>query len=96
MKKTLVVDVGLIRELVVILCCVLSTMALLACLALTGARAVASEVETAQAASTGMRQFYLTKDGYFGSTCLASSGCGLRRPQRWRISSSTLQFDQEI
>jgi hypothetical protein len=71
--KTVVVDVSLIRELVVMICCLLSTAALLAYLAPTGVRAVASEIETAQAQSTGMRQFYLTKDGYLGSA--AQTAC---------------------
>lgn len=100
-KKTVVVDVSLIRELVVILCCILSTVALLAYLALTGARAVAAEVETtgetSLAASTGMRQFYLTEDGYHGGIAKTACAEGYHMASLWEIADpSNLEYNTTL
>jgi hypothetical protein len=64
-EKIVVIDIKLTRGLVVALSCILVVAALLAYLTLTGGSAVASEAETAQAASTGMRQFYLTTNTHY-------------------------------
>jgi len=66
-EKIIVIDIKLTRGLIVAHSCVLVVVALLAYLTLTGESAVASEAETAQAASTGMCQFCLTKDGCLGN-----------------------------
>jgi hypothetical protein len=96
-KRTIVVDVSLIRELVVILCCVLSTVALLAYLALTGVRTVAAEAETAQAASDGMRQFYLTKDGYQGDAAKTACAAGYHMASFWEIADpSNLKYSTTL
>jgi hypothetical protein len=96
-KKTVVVDISLIRELVVMVCCVLSTVALLAYLAPTGARAVASEIETTQAQSTGMRQFYLTKNGYFGNATKTACAAGYHFASLWEITDpSNLKYNTTL
>ena len=92
-KKTRVVDVTLIRELVVIVCCILST-ALLAYLALTGERAVAAEEETAPAQSTGMRQFYLTQSTFQGDEVLVACASGYHTASIWEIADpSNLKYN---
>jgi hypothetical protein len=96
-QKVVVIDVSLIRELVVILCCILSTVGLLAYLVPTGARAVASEVDAAQAASTGMRQFYLTKNGYLGDATKTACAEGYHFASLWEIADpSNLKYNTTL
>jgi hypothetical protein len=96
-----VVDVSVIRELVVILCCILSTVALLAYLALTGVRAVAAETEAAGeaslAATIGMRQFYLTKDSCPPSAAKTACAGGYHMASMWEIADpSNLKYNTSL
>lgn len=75
-EKLLVIDIKLTRGLVVALSCVLMLLVLLTCLTLAGDNASASGTEAAQAASTSMRHFYLTKDTYEGNEPTGSDGNG--------------------
>lgn len=100
-KKAVVVDVSLIRELVVIVCCILSTVALLAYLALTGVRAVAAETEAAGeaslAATIGMRQYYVTKDHYPANQALTACAPGYHMASMWEIvDPSNLKYNTSL
>ena len=93
-EKTIVIDIKLTRGLVVALSCVLVAVALLTCLTLTGESAAASEVETAEAASTGMRQFYLTKNGYLGNATKTACAEGYHFASLWEIADpSNLKYN---
>jgi hypothetical protein len=94
-EKIIVIDIKLTRGLVVALSCVLVIVALLAYLTLTGESAVASETETAQAASTGMRQFYLTKISYTGDAAKTVCDEGYHMASLWEIADpSNLKYDK--
>ena len=96
-EKTIVIDIKLTRGLVVALSCVLVAVALLTCLTLTGESAAASEVETAEAASTGMRQFYLTKEGYQGNATETACAEGYHFASLWEIADpSNLKYNTTL
>jgi hypothetical protein len=75
-EKVIVIDIKLTRGLVVALSCVLVLVVLLTFLTLAGDSASASEMEAAQAASTGTRQFYLTSLPVTGAEALTACAAG--------------------
>jgi hypothetical protein len=86
-EKSIVIDLKLSRGLVVALSCVLVLLALLAGLTLTGDSASASESEAAQAASAGMRLYYLTPTtGWFGNSALDACVDGYHMASLWEIT----------
>jgi hypothetical protein len=93
-EKTIVIDIKLTKGLVVALSCVLVVVGLLAYLMLTGKSAAASEAETAQAASTGMRQFYVTTSFYTGTLALTACAPGYHMASIWEIADpSNLKYN---
>lgn len=97
-EKITVIDIKLTKGLVVTLACVMVIVGLLAYLTLTGKRAVASEAETAQAASTGMRQFYLTQsDIFMGNMALTACAPGYHMASLWEIADpSNLKYNPSL
>jgi hypothetical protein len=92
-----VIDIKLTGRLVTVLACVLVVVALLAYLTLTGGRAVASEVETAQAASTGMRRFYLTHYQFDMYEVLTACAQGYHFASLWElIDPSNLKYNTRL
>jgi hypothetical protein len=88
-EKTIVIDLNLSRELVVALSCILVVAALLAVLTLTRESAMASEAQTAKAASTGMRQFYLTDQPHGAEEALTICAPGYHFASLWEIADTT-------
>jgi len=84
-EKILVIDIKLTRGLVVALSCVLVLALLLTYLTLAGDNASASERAAAQAASTGMRQFYLTLVEVDGPDALTACATGYHMASLWEI-----------
>jgi hypothetical protein len=96
-EKTIVIDIKLTKGLVVALSCVLVVAGLLAYLTLVGERVAASETETAQAASTGMRQFYLTQDAFFPSEALTACAAGYHMASLWELAApSNLKYNTAL
>jgi hypothetical protein len=95
--KIVVIDIKLTRGLVVAFSCVLTVAALLAYLTLTGGSAVASEAETAQAASTGMRLYYLTQAEYKGNGALSACAAGYHFASLWELADpSNLKYNTSL
>lgn len=84
-EKIIVIDIKLTRGLAVVLSCVLVLALLLTYLTLTGDNASASDVEAAPAASTGMRQFYLTSATVDGFDALTACATGYHMASLWEI-----------
>jgi hypothetical protein len=96
-EKTIVIDIKLTRGLVVVLSCVLVGVGLLTYLPLTGKSAVASEAETAQAASTGMRLYYLTQSEYKGNGALSACAAGYHFASFWELADpSNLKYNTSL
>jgi hypothetical protein len=96
-EKTVVIDIKLTKGLVVALSCALTVVALLAYLTLTGKSAAASETEAAQAASTGMRQFYLTTSTLQGNQALTACAPGYHMASLWEIADpSNLKYNTSL
>jgi len=92
-EKIVVIDIKLTRGLVAVVSCILTVVALLAYLVLTGERAVASETETAMVQATGMRQFYLTELEYKGDEALTACAAGYHMASLWEIADpSNLKY----
>jgi hypothetical protein len=84
-EKIIVIDIRLTRGLVMALSCVLVLAALATFLTLTGDSASASETEAVQAASTGMRQFYLSILAVDGTDALTACAAGYHMASLWEI-----------
>jgi hypothetical protein len=96
-EKTIVIDIKLTRGLVVALSCALVVAGLLAYLTLTGERAAASETETAQVASTGMRQFYLTEFDYPANAAKTACVGGYHFASLWELADpSNLKYNTSL
>jgi len=96
-EKTIVIDIGLTRGLIVALSCVLMAAALLAYLTLAGESAVASGTETTLAQSTGMRQFYQTQSTFKGNEALTACGSGYHFASIWEIADpSNLKYNTSL
>jgi hypothetical protein len=96
-EKIVVIDIKLTRGLVVALSCILVVAALLAYLTLTGGSAVASEAETAQAASTGMRQFYLTTNTHYPPQAPSACATGYHFASLWEMADpSNLKYNTSL
>ncbi|MBN1977209.1 MAG: hypothetical protein JW918_07385 [Anaerolineae bacterium] len=96
-EKTIVIDIKLTRGLVVALSCVLVGVALLTCLTLTGESAAASEVETAEAVSSGMRLYYLTQVEYKGNGALSACATGYHFASFWELADpSNLKYNTSL
>jgi hypothetical protein len=96
-EKTLVIDIKLSKGLMMALCCVLMVVASLTYLTLTGERAVASEAETVQAASTGMRQFYLTTNTHFPPQAPSACATGYHFASLWEMADpSNLKYNTSL
>jgi hypothetical protein len=88
-EEIIVRHIKLTRGPVVALSCVLVVLALLVYLTLTGERVAASEAETAQASSTGMRQFYLTKLGHMAYAATTACAEGYHMASLWELADPT-------
>lgn len=96
-EKLIVIDIKLNRGLVVALSCVLVVAVLLTALTLAGGSASASEVEAAQPASTGIRQFYMTAGVYQGDAALSACAAGYHMASLWEIADpSQLQYNTSL
>ena len=96
-EKIIVIDIKLTRGLVVALSCVLVLAALVTFLTLTGNSASASETEAVQAASTGMRQFYLSLVLVDGSDALSTCAEGYHMASLWEIADpSNLAYNTAL
>jgi hypothetical protein len=96
-EKTIVIDIKLTRGLVAVVSCILTVVALLAYLVLTGERAVASETETAMVQATGMRQYYLTELEYKGDEVLTACAAGYHMASLWELADpSNLKYNTTL
>jgi hypothetical protein len=96
-EKIIVIDIKLTRGLVVALSCLLVLAVLLVFLTRAGDSASASEREAAQAASTGMRQFYLTLAAVDGADALTACAAGYHMASLWEIADpSNLAYNTAL
>jgi len=96
-EKIIVIDIKLTSGLVVALSCALVLAVLLTSLTLAGDSASASEIEAAQAASTGMRQFYLTSATFNGAQVLNACAAGFHMASLWEIADpSNLKYNTAL
>jgi hypothetical protein len=96
-ERIIVIDIKLSRGLVVGLASVLVVAVLLGFLTLTGGNASASETATAQAASTGMRQFYLSSTPFDGNEVLGACAAGYHMASFWEIADpSNLKYNTDL
>ena len=96
-EKTIVIDIKLTRGLVVTLSCVLVLLVLVTFVTLAGDNASASEREAAQAASAGMRQFYLTSENFDGDQVLNACAAGYHMASLWEITDpSNLNYNTAL
>jgi hypothetical protein len=75
-EKTIVIDINLTRGLVALLALALLMAAFVGYLAWGQREAVASGLQAPLAASTGMRQYYLTKTWHYGADADGTDGNG--------------------
>ena len=96
-EKTIVIDIRLSKRLVLALSCALAAVALYAFLTLVGGSAMASEVETAEVMSTGMRQYYMTDSLHAGNETLTACEEGYHLASMWEIADPTnLKYDTAL
>jgi hypothetical protein len=96
-ERLIVIDINLTRGLVVALSCVVVLGVLLTCLTLTGDSASASGIGAAPAASTGMRQFYLTMVNHDGSEASTACAEGYHMASFWEIiDPSNLKYNTTL
>ena len=98
-EKLIVIDVHLNRGLVIALSCIVVMAALVSFLALAGGIASAAESVTAPAASTGMRQYYLTEvsSAVQGDEALNACEELYHMASLWEIADpSNLEYNTEL
>ena len=96
-RQTLVVNVNLTRGLVALLTLALLTAALLGYLAWGREEAAASSPQAGLAASTNMRQYYLTKTYYDGANASTACAGGYHMASLWEIlDPSNLEYNTTL
>lgn len=95
-EKTIIIDLKLSRGLVTILVGVLIMATLFISFSLTRENARASAGKTSLTQSSGMRQFYLTDSGHYGSVAKAACDSGYHMASLWEIADpSNLKYDTD-
>ncbi len=95
--QTLVINVNLTRGLVSLLILILLTVALLGYLAWGREEAAASNPQAGLAASTNMRQYYLTKTNYNGANASTACASGYHMASLWEIlDPSNLEYNTTL
>jgi hypothetical protein len=96
-ERILVIDIHLTRGLVAVLSLVLLVVNLGAYLARDPAGVAASGAEASQAASTGLRHYYLTKTSHDGAGALGACAAGYHMASLWEIlDPSNFQYNTEL
>ena len=95
-EKTIVIDVKLTKGLTLLLFSILTSATLLF-ITLTGRDVMAGEEGVSQTQSSGMRQFYLSKDGAYGSTASTACATGYHMASLWEIADpSNLKYNTSL
>jgi hypothetical protein len=96
-EKTIVIDINLNRGLVALLTLALLMAAFLGYLAWNQGAVAASGPQAPAAASTGMRQYYLTTTFHNGANALAACASGYHMASLWEIlDPSNLKYNTDL
>jgi len=96
-EKTIVIDINLNRGLVTLLALALLMAAFVGYLTWGQKEAAASGPQAPAAASTGMRQYYLTTDLHDGSEALTACASGYHFASLWEIlDPSNLKYNTDL
>ena len=96
-EKTIVIDINLTRGLVALLALALLMAAFVGYLAWNQHEVAASGPQAPAAASTGMRQYYLTTDLHDGSEALTACASGYHFASLWEIlDPSNLKYNTDL
>ncbi len=96
-EQTIIIDINLTRGLVILLTLTLLVVSLLGYLAWGRDEVAASGSPAPLAASTGMRQYYLTTSGYTGADAADACASGYHMASLWEIlDPSNLKYNTTL